>query len=197
MVNCNLTSEIHIEYITSQCSKINVGFRILKKFFNKDELLKLATSMFYAKLYYAAAVWFLPNISNRQLQKLMTSSSSILKTITGHKCNQDDQMSYQELHKICNRATPVMFREYITITTLHRILVDNTPEDIWLDLLNGHQHSGRHYKPRFVRSNTHRVGSNCLVNRVQNCTNRFEYDMTTLNKDQLKAKAKRQFLSFN
>jgi len=54
ILDSNLNWENHIFFVKKSCRKMNMGFRILRNYFNQDELLQLATSMFYLKLYYAA-----------------------------------------------------------------------------------------------------------------------------------------------
>jgi len=174
-----------------------MGFKMLKQFFNLDELLILATSLFYSKMYYAAEVWLSKTLTVKLQTKLMSLSAKILKTISGIRCDQTDGVSFYDLHKRLNRATPTMMTPYIQATSLHRIISNGIPECIYLDLLTHHVDSRRHYKPAFMKTNITRVGENIFRNRIQFTTNRLSYDITKMSYNQLKINAKKDFLSFN
>jgi len=92
ILDTNLKWEEHVAHASKQCDRMNMGFCLLKKFFNKTELLQLATSMYYSKLYYASEVWLWPNCPTKILKTLRATSAKILKTITGLKCDQNDRM---------------------------------------------------------------------------------------------------------
>jgi len=196
-LDLNLTWESHINQTTKNCQKVNSGFRILKKYFNKDELLSLATSMFFSKLYYASELWLWPNISSKLLKTLTSTSSKVLKTITGIKCNHEDGISFYELHKQTNRATPLMMSHYNQATALHRIMHNQTPDVIYVDLATHHIESRRHYKPIFIKNNKTKSGENIFRNRIRKTCNEMPTDITYLSYDQLKMTAKRTFLKFD
>jgi len=64
-LDSNLNWEVQISNIYKSTSKVNMGFRLMKKYFNEDELLKLATSFYYSKMYYAASVWLIPTLTTK------------------------------------------------------------------------------------------------------------------------------------
>jgi len=193
-LDCNLNWECHINNVTKACYKTNMGFKIFKKYFTKEELLKLATSFYYSKLYYAAVVWQLPTLSTKLQKTLLSLSSLVLKTITGHRCNQEDKISFMKLHRITNRATPTMMAKYIQVTNLHRIMANKVPENVYLDLLVHHVENRRHYKPSFMLTNSTRVGRNIFRNRIRRSCDEISGDMTILSFNQLKIQAKKDFL---
>jgi len=193
----NLTWENHIQNVEKNCNKINMGFRILREHFNQDELVCLMTSLYFSKMYYAAETWLSPNMPVKLQKRLMSLSAKILKTVSGIKCDQTDGVSYLELHKKLNRATPLMMATYFQATCLHRVLTNEVPQPIYLDLLVNHIDQRRHYKPAFSKTNKTRIGENVFRNRIQKTTNLLTFDMTTLNYTQFKIKAKRDLLSFN
>jgi len=195
-LDAHLNWEDHILKQSKQCDKITMGFNLLKKHFNRDELLTLVTSLFYSKLYYASEVWLSSNLSMRSQKLLLTTSSRVLKTISGIKCNHEDKISYYELHKRLNRATPQMMTLYVQATCLHRVLTNNVPNNVFLDLLYHHYEARRHYKPTFSKTNKTRVGCNIFRNRIQKSTNQLSTDLTVLSYNQLKVIAKRDFLKF-
>jgi len=196
ILDSNLNWEPHVINVRRTCEKTNMGFNILKKYFTRDELITLATSMYYSKMYYAAEVWLLPTLSVKLQRILLHCSAKVLKTITGIKCNEIDHTSYYDLHKLTNRGTPTMMTSYVQATCLYRILHSQTPESIFLDLLTKHIESRRHYKPMFVKNNWHRVGDNIFSNRIQKTCSSLSCDLTLLSINQLKIQAKKDFLTF-
>jgi len=192
----NLTWEHHVKNLSKSCDKISMGFNILKKYFTLSELITLVTSLFYSKMYYASEVWLSTNLTIQSQKLLMSMSSKILKTISGIKCNQEDGISYVDLHRKLNRATPLMMSSYIQLTCLHRILTTSTPNNVFLDLIAHHYDATRHYKPTFIKDNRSRAGMNVFRNRIQKATNQIQEDMTLLTFNQLKVLAKREFLTF-
>jgi len=192
----NLNFERHVQYISNSCQKINMGFNILKKHFNLNELLHLVTSLYFSKMYYASEVWLSHNLTVKLQKTLLSVSARVLKTISGIRCDQNDRISFIELHKQFNRATPVMMTSYVQATCLHRVLNSEVPQNIFMDLLVNHVDARRHYKPTFIKSNKSRVGENILRNRIQKMTNKLSMDITTLTYNQLKIQAKKDFLSY-
>jgi len=192
----NLNWEKHVQHVSNACQKINMGFKILKKYFTQQELLTLATSLYYSKMYYAAEVWLSNMLSVKSQRTLMTSSARILKTVSGTKCDQTDKVSFLELHKSLNRATPGMMTSYIQATCLHRIIHNEIPQSIYLDLIANHIETRRHYKPTFHKTNKTRVGLNLFRNRIQNTTNILQFDISSLPYTSTKVMAKRTFLTF-
>jgi len=193
----NLNWEQHISNVSKQCSISNMGFRVLRKYFNQQELLQLATSLYYSKMYYAAEVWLQPKLTVKLQRSLLSSSAKILKTITGAKCNEEDRISFYEIHKRTRRATPNMMLHYLQATCLHRIMSTQTPETIYEDLLSSHVEPRRHYKPNFIKSNKTIVGENIFKNRIQKTCSQISKDMTVLSYNALKILAKKDFLNFS
>jgi len=197
ILDCNLNWESHINNLAKTCIRLNFGFKLLKKYFNQEELLKLATAIFYAKLYYASVVWLLPSLTINLQKTMMTLSAMILKTITGATCNEVDKLSYYELHRATKRATPNQMMKYVQATNLHRIMTSKTPENVYLDLLVHHIENRRHYKPSFTTNNSSRVGFNIFRNRIRAMCNEISSDMTLQTFNQLKINAKKDFLTFS
>jgi len=195
-LDSNLNWELHISNVSKSLNKLNMGFRSMKKYLNQEELLKLATSFYYSKMYYAACVWLIPTLTTKLWRVLMTSSSSVLKSITGIRCDENDRISYLELHKITKRATPIMMMKYVQATTLHRISSSGIPNNVYVDLITHHIENRRHYRPNFIKSNLTRAGGNIFRNRIQHMCNELSSDLTEQSYDQLKITAKRDFLTF-
>jgi len=156
----------------------------------------LATAIYYSKLYYASCVWLIPSLSTILKKKLLSISALILKNILNRKCNENDPISFYDLHKLAKRATPEMYMHYVTSTTLHKVCSEQSPENIWIDLNIQHQNKNRNYSPFFTKSNLHKVGINNFPNRVQFVCNAFNYDFLSSTINQHKRASKIKFLYF-
>ena len=69
-------------------------------------MIKLATALFYSRLYYKARVWLTSALSALLKKKLWQTSSKILKI-----CQKDwfGKHSFKTLNKMSNRATPELW----------------------------------------------------------------------------------------
>jgi hypothetical protein len=79
----------------------------VRGYFSKDELLRLCTSLYFSKLYYASEVWLIPNLKESLFKKLYSQSGKCLKIV-------DLTKSYRELNLSYQRATPKIFAWYQT-----------------------------------------------------------------------------------
>jgi len=193
----NLTWSDHISDLIPKLKKINGVFYHLKKFFSINECIKIATAIYYSKLYYACAVWLIPTLNNTLKNKLLSISALVLKNIFNRKCNLNDPISFLDLHKLAKRATPNMYMKYNTSITLHKIANNQVPESIWIDLNLQHINANRNYSPKFSKNNVHKIGVNNFVNRIQTVCNNFNHDFLSDSLNVHKKNSKRKFLSFN
>jgi hypothetical protein len=78
------------------------ALRTVRRYFSKDELLRLCTYLCFSKLYYASEVWLIPNLKESLFKKLYSQSRKCLKIV-------DLTKSFRELHISYIRATPKLF----------------------------------------------------------------------------------------
>jgi hypothetical protein len=67
-----------------KANKIKQGLRLVNRYFTKEEMVKLSTSLFYSRLYYGAKVWLHAGVSATIKKKLWQASSRMLKTVKSH-----------------------------------------------------------------------------------------------------------------
>ena len=85
------------------------AIKLINIYFNTKELLQILTSNFYSVLYYNCEVWMSTNLRLEDKKFLMTASSASLKLALHYPKHN---LSYHNLHVICNRATPEMYGNY-------------------------------------------------------------------------------------
>ena len=81
--------------------------------------------MFYSKMYYACQVWLTNNLKN----KFFSLSAKALQTIDG---NDFDLFSFEELHVLFLRSTPIQFSNYMHANQLYSIINNKVPYNMWL-----------------------------------------------------------------
>jgi hypothetical protein len=164
------------------------GLRILNKYFTTSERLTLITSFFYSRLYYGSQVWLIPSLKRALKSKLFSASGAALKLL-------DKDMSFKDLHKKYNRATPTQFQKYTTAISLYDLIKKEIPEDDWINLQFNIQNDRRNTKLSFQANNRFKCGLNCLSNRFKSITNEIDKQWIDMTRDVYKTKCKRRLIT--
>ena len=69
------------------------------------ELINLVTSNYFSILLYNSEVWLTPDLKENLKHAIFVASAKALKLCNHYR---DPMLSYYELHKLTNRATPAM-----------------------------------------------------------------------------------------
>ena len=85
------------------------AIQIIRNFFTKQELLGLVTSNLYSILYYNSEIWHLPTLKPTLKQKNLSASAKALKVCIK---NLEPMTSFDNIHIMCNRATPNKMLNY-------------------------------------------------------------------------------------
>ena len=181
----------HIEQTVIKTRKALQAIYLIRKFFNKKELLILITSNYYSILYYNADIWLIPSLSLNAKNQLMSASAAPLKLVC---CNFDHHVSYQRLHNICGRATPVEVMKYRHALLLHKCYNDLLMRNDWLALNFNQNFNARCNSIFFFKTNSYRVGNNLLSNRFNILNGNIPFDILNLPFLQFKLKMKSLFL---
>ena len=122
------------------------------------------TSLVYLRLYYASGVWLLPTLKEGLFKKLHSQSGKILKVV-------DKELSYTQLHKTLNRATPRIYSLYQTCINYYNIMCDQEllPGVREVSLLNT-MHANRNDTLIFIRQNVYKCGLNIVAHRLRSVT---------------------------
>ena len=151
----------------------------------------LITSNYYSILYYNADIWLIPTLSPKANNQLMSASAVPLKLICS---NFDHHVSYQSLHNICGRATPVEVMKYRHALLLHKCYNDPLMRNDWLALNFNQNFNARCNSIFFFKTNSYRVGNNLLSNRFNILNGNIPFDILNLPFLQFKLKMKSLFL---
>ena len=107
------------------------GIGLIRKNFNKSELKQLLTSYFYSVLYYNSEVWQLPTLHNSLKKQLLAASAAGLKILS---LNSDLRISFEQLHSMNERATPIKMMHYKLALQLYKNFNDVNQNETWMDL---------------------------------------------------------------
>jgi len=141
------------------------AIKVVRRYFNMDETVKLVTSLVFSRLYYASEAWLLPTLKGKLYDKLHSQSGKILKIV-------DKDLSYSQLHKKYNRATPRIFSLYQTCVNYYNIMtVQGFMADEKTRIMLNTMQSNRNDTFVFIRQNRYKCGLNSISNRLRLVTN--------------------------
>ena len=168
------------------------AIKMISKFFNKNELNDIITACYYLVLYYNADIWLIPSLSPALKQKLLASSSQVLRISTR---NYDRMTSFERLHSIANRATPEKICQYKHALLLHKIYNDIDQGADWLALNFNQNFNNRN--PTFLTTDTSKfkIGKNIASNRLKLINNKIKLKDLNDKMSAFKVKMKLIFLS--
>ena len=102
----NLNWNDQVAHAISKSNKSLHGIKLIKYYFTNSEILQLLTLNFYSVLFYNSEIWNIPYLKTDLKRRLLSASANALKVCTP---TYHDRMSYIDLDKINNRATPTEF----------------------------------------------------------------------------------------
>ena len=103
-------------------------------------------------------------------------------------------MSYQTLHKINDRATPMQMMLYKHAIILYKIFNNKQPPQDWLELNFTQLHSNRQTHFECINNARFKVGNNTLSNRFAALNNKLPLTWLNLQPIAYKLKCKKEFL---
>ena len=166
--------------------------KMIKKFFNSNEITQLLTSNFYSRLYYGSEVWHLPTL-NQNLKKLLQSASAnALKLCCSY---YDGSVSYLELHKQFKRALPTEICTYKHSLLLYKVIREEQPKREWMDLNFQMINTRRQLYFEIQNTRNYVVGNNILINRFSCLNKKILLQDLDLSLESFKVKCKTMFLN--
>ena len=168
------------------------AIKLIRKYFNKNQLLDIITSNYYSILYYNAEVWLLPTLNPQLKQKLLSASSSPLRLTTN---NYNYLISFDTLHYVNKRATPDMIKVYKHALLLHKVYNNENNNINWIDLFFTQNFNNRDRYIKFFNSSSYKVGNNLLTNRFTVLNGKIELDWLNDSFESFKIKCKKLFLT--
>ena len=167
------------------------AIRIIAKYFTKDEIKTLLTSLYYSKLYYGSEVWHLPGRTETQNKKLKFASANAIRS-----CNKSLTIynTHTQIHKSASRAMPDQMIIYKHALVMHKLINSCQPEQEFLNLNFQLNQNPRIQHANFFNRSNYESGKNILLNRLSHLNNKIPKDWLELSLDTFKVKCKTLFL---
>ena len=173
-------------------SKALNAIRLIKRFFDPNELLQLITSNFYSVLYYNSEVWHLSTLHHSLKNQLLSHSAKAIKICT--RSSDVWMLSFENLHEMAGRATPDQFQKYKLALQLYRTFNLQVPTQDWVNVNINFRNTSRQIHFHTHKSNRLKIGMNMLSNRFFYLNGKIELDWFNLSFNSFKVKCKKLFL---
>ena len=181
---------LHIQTSITKAKKALQAIKLIKKHFNTKELMTLIIANYYSILFYNAEIWHLPSLSRPAKQTLLSASAAPLKIC----CNTyHPLMSYEHLHTISQRPTPLKLKKYSHALLLHKVTNDQNQTKDWLDLNFNQNFNERCEKANFIDTSKNKVGKNLISNRLTIINNEIPYAWLNLEFKVFKKKVREMY----
>ena len=171
-----LTWNDQIAHCISKAKKALFALRLLRKFFNNNEMRTLLDSNFYSVLYYNAIIWLTPELNANLKHNLLTISSNALRS-----CLMQDnrEISFENLHVNAKKCTPCQIMKYQSALNLHRILNQEVISFEIATVLNQMICTRRQTMFELARDNQCKIGMNTTANKLYHISGKIS--LLTLN----------------
>ena len=167
------------------------AIKVIRKYFNQDELKTMLTGMYFSKLYYGAEVWLIPSLTLQLKKNLKFASANALRVCLPHRTIFN---THTEIHTMAERALPEQMCLYKHAITLYKLFKSQCPENDFISLNFQLIDNPRSTKLAFTKRLNYEVGKNILLNRMYELNNKIEKSWLNLGIDSYKIKCKFLFL---
>ena len=188
-----LNWNVHVASAICKARKSLYALRLLRKFFNNEEMRTLLDSNFYSQLYYNSVLWLTPELSPASKQSLLSISANALRSCM---MSYSSEISFDKIHKVCKKCTPTQIMSYQTSLHLHRTIneIFDGCSSEHATLLNNVVCTGRQLKFEIIRSNNNKIGMNTISNKFFHISKLISLDSLNLTFVHFKKIMKIQFL---
>ena len=185
------------KHISNAINKANIALhaiKLIKKYFNNQEILQLLTSNFYSILYYNSEIWHIPTLKFELKQKLISASANALKL---SQRLPDPMESFFNVHRTCKRSLPYQIMEYKHSILLHKVFNNQILTMDWVELNFYQTNTTRQSFFNLTRMNKSKIGNNLLSSRLAIMNNKIKLEDLNMSLDSFKVKYKQVFLKIN
>ena len=144
------------------------------------------------QLYYNCEIWLSQDLKVRSKQQLLAASANALKLLNNVS---DLRTSYNNLHNLEKRATPMNFAKYRLAIQLYKIYNDLSSTEDWSDMNFQQNFNARQDTCHITNTANTKVGRNIICNRLTVLNNQIKLNWLNLSMTAFKLQAKRIFLT--
>ena len=158
-----LTWNEHIAHCISKSKKAIFALRLLRKYFNFNEMRTLLDSNFYSILYYNAVIWLTPELSSNLKHDLLSISANAIRSCLMFG---NHEISFVKLHAKAKKCTPAQIMLYQSSLNLHKILNQDLISLEITTVLNQMICTRRQTTFEIIRDNNCKIGMNTTANKL-------------------------------
>jgi len=170
--------------------------QMIRKFLTKDTALRLITAFYFSMVYYGSAIWMTPNLKSKNWKLLEAAHYRVMRIAVE---DYPRKLSRTLIDNLCERATPRQWSSYITASSVIKIIERNSPAWLCKDLKSSMYVNERRIKrPTFHDRSRHKIGKQCLKNRLTSIFKCVDLDWHGLNlgNDTLRVGLKKSFFPY-
>ena len=142
-------------------------------------------------LYYNSEIWHLPTLKQELKQKLISISARAIKTCMFYP---DNTISFENLHRMNNRAMPDAIMHYKCALQLFKVYNTNDYTFDWTVMNFNHIFTSRQTSFMLLKTNRTKVGLNLMANRFSILNGKIPFLWLNESKTSFKLKCKKTIL---
>ena len=183
----------HVANAISKSRKALFALRLLRKFFNDQEMRLLLDSHFYSILYYNAVLWLTPELNSVMKQALLSISANALRSCM---MSYSSELSFVNIHTTCRKCTPTQIMSYQLSLQLHKSLSEMSEKCTTehTRILNNIVCTSRQLNFEILRDNRSKIGMNTFSNKFYHISKMISLNNLNLSFVHYKKIMKIQFL---
>ena len=181
-----------VQKTLTKANKALNAIRMIRNYFDQEDLLRLITSNFYSVLYYNSEVWHLPTLHQSLQNQLLSASAKAIKLCT--KTTDMWMISYKELHEMAGRATPNQLMDYKMALQAYKTINHEITTADWVSINYNNTITSRQTKFSINKMNRYKVGMNVFSNRLWYINGKIDLEWLNLSFNSFKIKCKKKFL---
>ena len=182
----------HVAKILQKADRALNAIKLIKRFFNEQELLQIITSNYYSIMYYNSEVWHTPILQRSLKKRLLSASARAIKVCA--KSSDMWMLNFEELHEMAGRADPRKLMYYKLSLQLHKTFNLCVPTTDWVNININSIFTSRQTTFSISKENNYKIGMNALSKRLWYLNGRISLDWLNLSFDSFKIKCKDLFL---
>ena len=152
----------HIAHCISKSKKALFALRLLRKYFNFDEMRTLLDANFYSILYYNSVIWLTPELNATLKHNLLAISANAIRSCLMYGRHE---LSFEKMHAKVKKCTPSQIMLFQASLNLHKILNQDLVSFETVTVLNQMICTRRQVYFEILRDNNCKIGMNTTANK--------------------------------
>ena len=175
LFDSKLNWNAHVASAICKSKKSLFALRVLRKYFNNQEMRLLLDSYFYSILYYNAVLWLTPQLCPMMKQAILSISANALRSCM---MSNSTELSFIRIHAICQKCTPSQIMSYQAAIHLYKVTneVFETCSTEQALFLNNVIRTRRQTMFEILKSNRSKIGMNALCNKFYHISKQVSLD---------------------